>query len=143
MSRQSHEYVVSLIRLLSRLDELINRLDELIKVLSARPAPAAVPVAPAVTPIEIPPNNRYRVFYFDLEKPRTNEPVGLSEQGIVARCASVVRCDSPAYWRRNSPDGDLEELSAGYCVDNFEIRELYITNPAGVGRLAVVVEWRE
>jgi hypothetical protein len=55
----------------------------------------------------------------------------------------VVRCDSTAYWRRNSERNDLEELSTGYSVENFEIHELYITNPAGTGNLTILVEWRE
>lgn len=143
-----YEYVVSLIRLQSQLEELIRKLDELITALSKpiRPtAPTALaPYVPTVVPqVEIPPNNRYRLFTLDLSIARTNEPLGLADQGIVARCATVVRCDSTAYWRRNSERNDLEELSHGYTVENFEIQELYITNPVGRGSLAIVVEWRE
>lgn len=143
-----YEYVVSLIRLQSQLEELIRKLDELVTALSkpTRPtAPAAPPpYVPTVVPqVEIPPNNRYRVFTLDLSIARTNEPLGLADQGIVARCATVVRCDSTAYWRRNSERNDLEELSPGYRVENFEMQELYITNPAGTGNLTILIEWRE
>jgi hypothetical protein len=137
-----YEYVVSLIRLQSQLEELIRKLDELITALSKQTALA--PYVPTVVPqVEISPNNRYKLFTLDLSIARTNEPLGLADQGIVARCATVVRCDSTAYWRRNSERNDLEELSLGYTVENFEIQELYITNPVGRGSLAIVVEWRE
>jgi hypothetical protein len=139
-----YEYVVSLIRLQSQLEELVKKLDALIKVLS-RPMPT--PTAPQViipqVTVETALNNRYRVFTLDLSTARINEPLGLADQNIVARCATVVRCDSTAYWRRNSERNDLEELSLGYTVENFEIQELYITNPAGTGNLVIVVEWRE
>jgi len=141
-----YEYVVSLMRLQSQLEELVKKLDELIKVLS-RPVPTPTPTAPQViipqVTVETALNNRYRVFTLDLSTARSNEPLGLAYQGIVARCATVVRCDSTAYWRRNSERNDLEELSTGYTVEDFEIQELYITNPAGTGNLAILVEWRE
>ena len=137
-----YEYVVSLMRLQSQLEELIRKLDELITALS-KPTALAPYIPTAVPQVEIPPNNRYRLFTLDLSIARTNEPLGLADRGIVARCATVVRCDSTAYWRRNSERNDLEELSPGYTVENFEIQELYITNPVGRGSLVIVVEWRE
>jgi hypothetical protein len=141
-----YEYVVSLIRLQSQLEELIRKLDELVKALS-RPVPTPTPTAPQIiipqVTVETALNNRYRVFTLDLSTARSNEPLGLADQGIVARCVTVVRCDSTAYWRRNSERNDLEELSPGYTVENFEIQELYITNPVGRGSLVIVVEWRE
>jgi len=140
-----YEYVISLVRLQSQLEELIRKLDELITTLSKPTVPTALaPYVPTVVPqVEISPNNRYRLFTLDLSIARINEPLGLADQGIVARCATVVRCDSTAYWRRNSERNDLEELSPGYTVENFEIQELYITNPVGRGSLVIVVEWRE
>jgi hypothetical protein len=137
-----YEYVVSLIRLQSQLEELIRKLDELITALS-KPTALAPYVPTVALQVEISPNNRYKLFTLDLSIARTNEPLGLADQGIVARCATVVRCDSMAYWRRNSERNDLEELSPGYRVENFEIQELYITNPAGTGNLTILVEWRE
>jgi len=41
---------------------------------------------------------------------------------------------------------DIEQLSVGYTVEDFEIEELYITNPASPSAgatLQVLVEWRE
>jgi hypothetical protein len=88
--------------------------------------------------------NRYKVYKLDLSKARDNEPLGISDLDVVAKSATVTRLDSPAYWRRNDPNtGDMEELSAGYHISNFEIRELFITNSAGSGYLTIVIEWRE
>jgi hypothetical protein len=108
------------------------------------PSTITVPETPVVTRVEIVPNNRYKVFKLDLSVPRTDEPLGILDMGVLVNTATVVRMDSPAYWRRNDPrTGDLEELSVGYHVNNFQIRELYITNPVGSGYLTVIVEWRE
>jgi len=107
-------------------------------------APPTIPEIAVTTKVETALNNRYKVFTLDLSVPRTDVPLGILDLGVVANTATVVRLDSPAYWRRNDPKtGDLEELSEGYVIENYEIRELYITNPAGAGYLTVVVEWRE
>jgi hypothetical protein len=105
----------------------------------------AMPTAPtAVTVVEEALNNRYKVFKLDLSIARDNQPLGLSDMGIVAKSVTVTRLDSPASWRRNDPIlGEVEELSVGYHVSNFEIRELFITNAAGTGYLTIVLEWRE
>jgi len=135
-----------------RLAEVSNKLDRVVSLLEglvATPvtAPATTPVATpttSVTMVEEAPCNRYKVFKLDLSVERNNEPLGLRDLGIVARSAVVTRLDSAASWRRNDPvTGDVEELYTGYRVDNFEIEELYITNPAGSGFLTIVVEWRE
>jgi len=108
------------------------------------PPTITFPEMPVATRVEIAPNNKYKVFKLDLSVPRTDEPLGIMDIGVLVNTATVVRMDSPAYWRRNDPrTGDLEELSVGYRVSNFQIRELYITNPAGSGYLTVIVEWRE
>jgi hypothetical protein len=89
-------------------------------------------------------NNRYRVYSFDLSTARDNVPLGLRDIGVVANSATVAKLESSAYWRRNDPvTGDLEELYTGYRVENFQIEELYISNPEGTGKLIIVVEWRE
>ena len=116
------------------------------------PAPTTPEITPMPMPIEVkaPPsvvslalNNRYRVFKLDLSVERKDIPLGLRDIRIVANSATVVRMDSPAYWRRNDPTtGDLEELSVGYHIKNFAIEELFITNPPGTGYLTIVVEWR-
>jgi len=117
------------------------------------PAPTTPEIIPVPMPIEIkaPPsvvslalNNRYKVFKLDLSVERKDFPLGLRNIGVVANSATVVRMDSPAYWKRNDPTtGDLEELSVGYHIKNFAIEELYITNSPGTGYLTIVVEWRE
>jgi len=127
-----------------RLAEVSSKLDRVVSLLEGLAGvPATAPTAP-VTMVEEAPCNRYKVFKLDLSAARNNEPLGLRDLGIVARSAVVTRLDSAAYWRRNEPvTGDLEELYTGYRVSNFEIEELYITNPAGSGFLTIVVEWRE
>jgi hypothetical protein len=129
--------------IIRQLDYTNRLLEGIARSLGAVARPPEVAPAP-VTLVEEAPCNRYKVFKLDLSKARDNEPLGLSDLGVVARSAVVTRLDSPAYWRRNDPTtGDLEELYTGYRVENFEIRELYISNPPGTGYLIIVVEWRE
>jgi len=105
------------------------------------PTPIEVKAPPSVVSLAL--NNRYRVFKLDLSVERKDIPLGLRDIGVVANSATVVRMDSPAYWRRNDPTtGDLEELSVGYHIKDFAIEELFITNPPGTGYLTIVVEWR-
>ena len=145
MSLRGYELLAEISRRLAEVSSKLDRVVSLLEGLAGVPAtaPAAAPTAP-VTMVEEAPCNRYKVFKLDLSVARNNEPLGLRDLGIVARSAVVTRLDSAAYWRRNEPvTGDLEELYTGYRVSNFEIEELYITNPAGSGFLTIVVEWRE
>jgi hypothetical protein len=131
------------LEVLIKLQDRTNRLlESLVTSLGGiTPPPAGMP---AVVQVEDVLNNRYKVYRLDLSIPRSNVPLGLRDIGVVARCATVTRMDSPAYWRRNDPStGELEELSVGYHIDDFAIEELYITNNTGSGYLTVVVEWRE
>ena len=138
------------LELMIRLQDRTNKLLEaLISVLGALPPPQVTPEiqvtapAPAVSTVAPAMNNRYKVFTLDLSVARKDVPLGLIDQGIVANYAVVVQMDSQAYWRRNDPNiGDLEKLSIGYTVENFEIRELYITNDVGSGSLVILIEWR-
>jgi len=86
-------------------------------------------------------NKRYKVFNLDLSTARTGAPIGLRDLGIVANTATVLRADSTAYWHRNSPLNDPEELAEGYTIENFNINEIYITNAAGAGSLSILVEY--
>jgi hypothetical protein len=105
------------------------------------PTPIEVKAPPSVVSMAL--NNRYKVFKLDLSVERKDVPLGLRDIGVVANSATVVRMDSPAFWRRNDPvTGDLEELSVGYHIRDFAIEELYITNSPGTGYLTIVVEWR-
>jgi len=146
-----------LIDIFTRVDEqlevLIKQIDYTNKLLegiakslgaAVKPPEVTLTPTPTVTIVEEALNNRYKVFSLDLSKARNNEPLGLSDLGIVAKSAVVTELGSTAYWRRNDPrTGDLEKLYTGYRIDNFTIEELYITNPAGTGYLTIVVEWRE
>ena len=152
---QWYQLIDTFTRVDEQLEVLIKQIDYTNKLLEgiAKSLGAAVrpptevilaPTAPAVTTVEEALNNRYKVFKLDLSVARDNEPLGLRDLGIIAKSAVVTKLGSPASWRRNDPRmGDLEELYEGYRIDNFEIEELYITNPAGTGQLIIVVEWRE
>jgi hypothetical protein len=139
------------LELMIKLQDRTNKLLEaLISSLGALPPPQVTPEiqvtapAPAISTVAPVMNNRYKVFTLDLSIARTNQPLGLIDQGIVANYAVVVQMDSQAYWRRNDPvTGDLEKLSLGYTIENFEIKELYITNDAGSGSLVILIEWRQ
>jgi hypothetical protein len=105
--------------------------------------PTPIEVKAPLSVVSLALNNRYRVFKLDLSVERKDVPLGLRSIGVVANSATVVRMDSPAFWRRNDPvTGDLEELSVGYHIRDFAIEELYITNSPGTGYLTIVVEWR-
>jgi hypothetical protein len=132
--------------LIKQIDYTNKLLEGIAKALGAavRPPTEVVPAPPPVTTVEEALNNRYKVFKLDLSVARNNEPLGLSDLGIIVKSAVVTRLDSPASWRRNDPTtGEPEELYTGYRVDNFAIEELYITNDVGTGYLTIVVEWRE
>jgi len=155
-----HEFIDYFTRMDELLETISKQIDLTNKILRAIAVTlgASIPPAPEVVreeimpiPIKTPPsvvsltlNNRYRVFKLDLSVERKDIPLGLRDIRIVANSATVVRMDSPAYWRRNDPmTGDLEELSVGYHIKDFAIEELFITNPPGTGYLTIVVEWRE
>ena len=87
--------------------------------------------------------NRYAIFEIDLSEARQYEQLGLKEKGIVATGMSVIRVDSPFYFRINDKSFDLIEASVGMELSDFEIQEVYITNSAGAGYGKIWFEWRE
>jgi len=136
------ELLEVLVKQVDYTNTLLKSILEAIGGIAPAPPTVVIPEQPA-TSVQIVPNNRYRVFTLDLSVPRNDVPLGIMGLGAVVTSATVTRMDSPAYWRRNDPvTGDLEELSVGYHVSNYEIRELYVSNPPGSGYLTIVVEWR-
>jgi len=131
---------------LTRIDEeleiISKQLDKIIKLLEGTTGGAKTQIVPSRVI-----NNRYKVFELDLTKARNNEPLGIEKSlGVVINTVTVTRLDDKAYWRRNDTNGDLEELNPGYEIKDYEIRELYVTNPASGtagATMKVVVEWRE
>jgi len=92
--------------------------------------------------------NRYYVFTVDLTIERKKEPLGISDRiGTVVNRVTVTRLDDKAYWSRNDPSEPLEDLYFGYMIEDFVIKELYLTNPASTkpegALMKVVVEWVE
>jgi hypothetical protein len=131
-------------RIDEQLEVLIKQVDRTNRLLEGISKALGVPTVPTVvTRVEEALNNRYKVYKLDLSIARADEPLGIRDLGVVAKSATVTRLDSPASFRRNDPiTGELEELSVGYHIDNFEIEELYVTNAVGTGYLTIVVEWR-
>jgi len=136
----SMEYKI-LSRLQTLLEELKLSIDQLKSVLESLTI-EAVPVT-----VQFPVRNRVRKFTVDLTTPHTDMPLGISKEiGRTVTHAVVTKRGDIAYWKRNDPSSPLEELWVGYSIDDFEISELYISNPASsiIGAtLEVLVEWRE
>jgi len=134
--------VVTLLKAIyEKMDKLDMRLKAIEQSIGAIPQPAPVVV-------RFPYNTQYKVFDLDLTTARTDEPLGITSVtgGNPVNFAIVLRCDDTAYWKRNSVQADPEELSLGYTIENYEVHELYISNPASVlvnSRLKILVEWRE
>lgn len=130
-----------LVEHLKKLKKEIEELEEAIKSLreTLRPEKVAKPI---ITEKVL--NNRRATFRLDLSTARTDEPLGVLERtvGIPANFMIVQRLDNPAQMKLNSTSADLEDLSTGYSVEDFEINEIYITNPATSGELVITIEWR-
>jgi hypothetical protein len=129
----------------TRADDLLvtitKQLSTIIDLLEGTKAPGA----PAVSPRAL--NNKYKVFTVDLTTARTDEPIGIEKNlGVTVNSVTVTKLDDVAYWKRNDVKNDVETLTQGYEIKDYEINELFITNPASTiagAKMIVVVEWRE
>jgi len=129
---------------LRKLREEIEELEKAIKQLrgTIKPPEGEVIVKPVV--IEKVLNNRRAVFRLDLSTARDNEPLGIPDKtgGLPVNFLLVQRLDNPIQIRVNSKSADLEDVSVGFTIEDFEINEVYVTNSATSGYAVIVVEWR-
>lgn len=148
-----------LVDVLSRMDELLEGIlrveTEILKVLkAAHPAVApptveVVPPAPPAPPTALRPmlvqeikNTKYRNFTIDLSVARAKEPLGLRDMGIVGDTMTIIQAEAAFNYILNEPSNDPTPAEKGMVEDQFEIEEIYITNPSAPGKKALIrVNW--
>ena len=135
-----------LLPLLNRLDALIKRIDELITVLKgeAPPTPEAPTIVTVTKPLH---NNRYTIFSLDTATVRNNEPLGLLEilkkHGVEHASYMVILAVGGGFtYQVNSKSESLCTAAVGDEWSEFEIAEVYITNPSVAGTALIHVEFR-
>ena len=132
----------------TRIDDLLRetnkKLDKLIEAVSrlqlVKPPPEGVELPPVT--VEFPINEAYDILEFDLSTERTDEPVGLRKRGITVYGLTVLQCDDEASIKLNSKAMPSIPLAVGTQITNFKIEEIFVTNPAGTGKLVIWIEWR-
>ncbi len=144
---------MSFILTLNRLDVLINRIERLIS------ATTGVPLDELPTTIEViapPPElvisqpmlpNRYKLFRIDLSVAHTDEPLGVADLlagvgQLYASYMSIITVPAAFTFKLNSTDMDAIDAAVGLEWDDFEITEIFITNPALAGTALLNVEYR-
>lgn len=135
-----------LLPLLNRLDALTRKVEELITVLKgeAPPTPEAPTIVTIIKPLY---NNRYTVFSLDTATVRTNEPLGLLEilkkHGVEYATYMVVLAVGGGFtYQVNSKSESPCTAAVGDEWSEFEISEVYITNPSVAGTALIHVEFR-
>ena len=134
-----------LLPLLNRLDTLTRKVEELITVLKGEAPPTEIPTIVTVTkPLY---NNRYTVFSFDTSTVRTNEPLELLEilkkHGVEYATYMVILAVGGGFtYQMNSKSESLCTAAVGDEWSEFEISEVYITNPSVAGTALIHIEFR-
>ena len=123
--------------------ESIAELEKLIKPMTVPPAPrkGEVPAELVPTLVQEIKNSEYKNIGFDTSVARVNEPLGLRDLGIVADSMTVIAIGGGFSYRINKPTNDLTIASVGLQETDFEIEELYITNPAAPGTATIRINW--
>ena len=93
-------------------------------------------------------SNRYDIFEIPLTVVHENSPIGIGaiiKSNPIPYCTYMCILDAPAPWqfRVNRSSAPLCDAVVGDRWENFEITEVYITNPIGAGIGKLYVEWRE
>jgi len=86
-------------------------------------------------------DREYRNFELDLSTARTNAELGLRKLGIIVNTMTIIRADNYFTYRLNSATNDETPAEKGMKESEFEIEEVYITNPALTGKALIRVEW--
>jgi len=141
---------MSFILVVNRLDAVIKRLEQLIQAQTGKP-PEPIPPEelPPITVITERLPNAYKLFNIDLSQARADTAIGLRDilkQSNIpyASYMSIVRIDAAFSFKLNSAEMDAIDGAIGLEWDDFEIKEIYITNAAAAGGniALIVVEWR-
>ena len=86
-------------------------------------------------------HKNYKVYEVDLSVAHTDLEIGLKDSGIIAEGLIVVQADSAVYFKLNAPKNDLIPAFQNLKIENFEIREIYVTNSAATGKLKIMLIW--
>lgn len=150
--------------LFTRIDDLVHLLNQqtdltnslLAEIVKLLPTLAQLPangggngtnvIIPEIVTVRPLIKTNYAIYNIDLSKAHNSEPLKLGS-GLKTAVSSVtvIKCDAPASWTRNSVSNPSEDLSVNYTIDEFQISELYITNVAAAAgdELKILVEWIE
>lgn len=101
--------------------------------------PPEAPLTPVLTQ-EVKHKN-YKNFTVDLSEAHVDMPLGLMDMGIIADTMTIIRADSPFYYKLNSTSNDATPAEKGQVEDQFEIEEIYITNEAASGQAIIRIAW--
>lgn len=103
------------------------------------PAPPTSELTPVLTQ-EIK-DYEYRNYVIDLTIAHTDSPLGLIQLNVVADSMTIIEADSAFSYRLNSVSNDPTNAVTGMKEDQFEIREIYITNLAAIGNAVIRIVW--
>lgn len=92
-------------------------------------------------------NNRYHIFDIDLTIARNIEPLDMEEflksrNVKFANFMVIIEVPSPWYFRVNKGNAPQCNAIVGDEWEDFEIHEVYVTNPVGLGIGRIYIEWR-
>lgn len=93
-------------------------------------------------------NNRYHVFDIDLTVVHNDAELGLREwlesrKVEYATFLAIIEAPSEYFYKVNTPSAPRINAVVGDEWEDFEIREIFYSNVAGVGTGQIYVEWRE
>jgi hypothetical protein len=114
-----------------------SEMAELQKITMPSPKPAP-PYALKPSLVQTLKDTRYKNFIIDLSVERDRKPIGLTGMGIVANTMTVVKATGSFDYILNNPSNDPTPAEKGIKEDQFEITEIYITNPAQPGKEAII-----
>lgn len=92
-------------------------------------------------------NNRYHIFNLDLSVARNIKPIGMrgflkSRNVEFANHMVILGVPSPWFFRVNRGNAPVCAAIVGDEWEDFEIHEMFITNPIGLGFAQIYIEWR-
>lgn len=92
-------------------------------------------------------NDRYWIFEIDLTKVHTDLKLGVEEflrSRHVECCTFISIIEVPAPWsyKVNSSNAPAVDAVVGDEWENFEIKEIYVSNAVGLGIGKLHIEWR-
>ncbi len=126
------EHWYQIIDVFTRIDELLETLikqnNEIINLLRSIQVQPSIGGEPII--VRRKRANTYKVYVLDLTTARSDEPLGLMEEGITASSMTILRVDAPFQIKINSRSHEGIDASVGASWTDWEIHEVYISNDA-------------